>query len=153
MKSAMEVFLEFANAFEETYVDDDWSRLAPYFSQDATYEVRGGPLACTLKGPDAIFVGLKKSIDGLDRRCDERKVEVTGAPETRTTAEGEEVSISWNAAYRYKDLPTTGFPGRSVATVSNDVIISLRDEYTDEAMESFGLWMKDNNIFLDGSYV
>lgn len=153
MKTAMDVFLAYANAFEETYADDDWSRLTPYFADNATYEVTGGPLACKIEGPEAIFTGLKKSLDTLDRRCDERKIDVTGAPEIRSTDEGEELCIDWKATYVYKGLPPTGFAGRSVATVSNGVIVSMRDEYTEEAMNGFLQWVKDNNADLDGSYV
>jgi hypothetical protein len=43
MEQAMKVFMDYAAAFEQTYIDDDWSRLTRYFSEDASYEVRGGP--------------------------------------------------------------------------------------------------------------
>jgi hypothetical protein len=76
MEQTMKVFMDYAAAFEQTYIDDDWSRLAPFFSEDATYEVRGGPLACEISGRESIFSGLKKSIDGMDRRCDERQIDL-----------------------------------------------------------------------------
>ena len=53
-------FMEYAAAFEETYKDDDWSRLGRYFTDDAVYEVRSETFAATLRGPDAIFTGIKK---------------------------------------------------------------------------------------------
>ena len=28
----------YADAFEESYVDDDWSRMEQYFTEDAVYE-------------------------------------------------------------------------------------------------------------------
>src|SRR4030095_10724846 len=34
-------FGESAQAFEKTYVDDDWTRLEPYFAPDAVYRVGG----------------------------------------------------------------------------------------------------------------
>ncbi|HME70466.1 MAG TPA: hypothetical protein VKM54_11450, partial [Myxococcota bacterium] len=34
-------FVEYAQAFEKTYVDDDWTRLEPYFAPDAVYRVVG----------------------------------------------------------------------------------------------------------------
>ena len=73
MEKTMKVFMDYAAAFEQTFIDDDWSRLAPFFSEDATYEVRGGPMACNISGRDAIFAGLRKSIDGMDRRCSDRR--------------------------------------------------------------------------------
>ncbi len=81
MEQAIKVFMDYAAAFEQTYVDDDWSRLAPFFAEDASYEVRGGPLACKITGREAIFTGIRKSIDGLDRRCSDRKIDVTDGPE------------------------------------------------------------------------
>ena len=31
MEQAMQVFMDYAAAFEQTYVDDDWLRLTPFF--------------------------------------------------------------------------------------------------------------------------
>ena len=67
MEQALQVFMDYAAAFEKTFVDDDWSRLTPFFPEDVTYEVRGGPLACKIAGREEVFAGLKKSLDGLDR--------------------------------------------------------------------------------------
>jgi len=153
MEQAMQVFMDYAAAFEETYVDDDWSRLAPFFSKDATYEVRGGPLACKLEGPEAIFAGMKKSIDTLDRRCSERKIDLLEAPQVTTTDAGQELSVGWHIDYQYGDAPRAGFDGRSVATVANGVIVALRDEYTEEEMANFGAWMQEHGEGLGGAYV
>ncbi len=65
MSTAMDTLLAYADAFEETLKDDDWSRLEPYFPETAVYEIVGGPFACQLEGRRAIFAGLKKSLDGL----------------------------------------------------------------------------------------
>ena len=80
MEQPVQVFMDYAAAFEKTYVDDDWSRLTPFFHEDARYQVRGGPMACEINGREAIFRGLKKSIDGLDRRFDERVIEISDGP-------------------------------------------------------------------------
>lgn len=80
MDPATKVFMDYAAVFEQTYVDDDWSRLTTVFSEDATYEVRGRPLACRLSGRDAIMARLKKSIHELDRRCADRHLELTEGP-------------------------------------------------------------------------
>jgi hypothetical protein len=153
MEQAMQVFMDYAAAFEQTYVDDDWLRLTPFFSKDASYEVRGGPLACKISGREAIFAGLKKSIDGLDRRCADRKIELTDGPEVVTTDAGQTVSLGWRVDYQYKDAPPAGFPGRSVVTILGGVIVALRDEYDDEEMERFSAWMREHGEGLDGSYV
>ena len=98
MEQALQLFMDYAAAFEETYADDNWSRLTPFFADEATYEVRGGPLACKISGRGEIFAGLKKSLDGLDRRCENRKLEVTEDPTIADTADGSEISLGWNVS-------------------------------------------------------
>src|SRR2546429_9325087 len=72
-------FLAYAQDFERTYVDDEWSRLEQYFTPAATYEVVG-PTPCKLNGRAAIFRGIKKSLDGFDRKFAERRISVEGTP-------------------------------------------------------------------------
>lgn len=153
MEQVTKVFMDYAAAFEQTYADDDWSRLTQFFSEDASYQVRGGPLACEMSGRDAIFVGLKKSIDGLDRRCSERQIELTDGPNVVETDDGHEVSIGWIVTYQYRDAPKMVLPGRSVFTIADGVIVVMRDEYDDKEMEDVGTWMQAYGEGLDGSYV
>ena len=66
-------FLEYATAFEQTYADDDWSRLEPYFSEDAVYSSTGeAPLGGRWQGRRQVLEHLRQSLDALDRRFDER---------------------------------------------------------------------------------
>ncbi len=153
MDQAIQVFMNCAAAFEETYVDDDWSRLKPFFTENATYEVRGGPLTCAIEGREAILIGLKKSVDGLDRRCDERVLEVKGGPHMRAVPAGQQVSLDWVASYRRGDSPVIGLPGRSVFTVADGYITAMRDEYDDAALAPVGAWLQQYGVDLDGSYV
>ena len=153
MKQALQVFMDYAAAFEETYVDDDWSRLAQFFTEDATYEVRGGPLVCKITGREKIFSGLKKSLDGLDRNCADRKLELTDGPNIVDIDDGSEVSLGWDVIYQYKEAPKVTLPGRSVFNIVDGVIVAMRDEYVDEKMEAVGAWMLEYGEGLDGSYV
>src|SRR6185369_14569969 len=77
----MRQFLAYAGDFERTYADDDWSRLYQYFADDAVYEVKATSFGCRLQGPQAIFAGIKKSLDGFDRKFEKRDIEVTSGPE------------------------------------------------------------------------
>ena len=153
MEQAMQVFMDYAAAFEQTFVDDDWSRLAQYFAEDAAYVVDGGPLACEISGRDAIFAGLKKSLDGLDRRVSDRKIEVTEAPEITSKEGGFELAVGWRVTYEHGDAPPVGCNGRSVALLRDGVIVSLRDEYTDEDTADLSAWLVEYGAGLDGSYV
>ena len=111
MEQATKLFMDYAAAFEQTFIDDDWSRLARYFPDDVHYEVRGGPLACDITGREAVFAGLKKSIDGLDRRCSERELDLVYGPDVVATDEGHEVRIGWRVTYQYRDAPKMVLPG------------------------------------------
>jgi hypothetical protein len=153
MEHPVQVFTDYAAAFEKTFVDDDWSRLAPFFDENARYEVLGGPMACEIVGRDAILRGLKKSIDGLDRRFDERSIEISDGPHVTRVTDGEEVSIGWLVTYRRGDAPKIGIPGRSVFTVVNGRIAAMRDEYDEAAMAPVGAWLQQYGGDLDGSYV
>ena len=74
-------FMMYAADFEKTLADDDWSRLREYFADEAVYEVKSDGFPCTLTGPEAIFTGIKKSLDGFDRKFDGRDIDVTKGPE------------------------------------------------------------------------
>lgn len=43
MSQAMQVFMDYAAAFEQTYVDDDWSRQVPFFANEVINILCGGP--------------------------------------------------------------------------------------------------------------
>jgi hypothetical protein len=153
MDQATKVFMDYAAAFEQTYVDDDWSRLTQYFAEDANYEVRGGPLACEISGRDAIFAGLKKSLDGFDRRFSERRIELTDGPSVVDTDDGHEVSIGWIVTYQYRNAPELVLPGRSAFEIANGQIVAMRDEYDDQETEGVSAWLLKYGEGLDGSYV
>ena len=153
MDQALQVFMDYAAAFEETYADDDWSRLTSFFPEDATYEVQGGPLACEITGREQVFAGLKKSLDGLDRRCDDRKIELTDGPNIIDAGGGSEISLGWKVIYQYKKAPKVSLPGRSVFNIADGVIVAMRDEYDDDEMQAVGAWMLEYGEGLDGSYV
>ena len=153
MDQALQVFMDYAAAFEQTYADDDWSRLTAFFPEDATYEVRGGPLACKITGRDEVLAGLKKSLGGLDRRCDDRKIELTDGPNIIDTGDGDAISLDWKVIYQYRDAPKVTLPGRSIVNIADGLIIAMRDEYDDDEMKSVDAWMREYGEGLDGSYV
>ncbi|MGI9286855.1 MAG: hypothetical protein ACR2P1_15825, partial [Pseudomonadales bacterium] len=96
----LEQFFAYAGDFEKTYVDDEWGRLRQYFHDDATYNVMAEAIPCLLTGPDAIFAGIKKSLDGFDRKFDKRELELVGQPEVN----GDELSANWAVTYRKGDF-------------------------------------------------
>ena len=117
-------FLEYADAFEVTYEDNDWSRLEPFFTEGAVYET----LPCELFGESAsglaaVMAKLEGSINGLDRLMDTRVVELT-PPIT----EGDTVRTNWTASYSKSGVPDLKIGGIEYARFEGDRIALLRDE-------------------------
>ena len=144
----LECFAAYAADFEKTFKDDDWSRLERYFAADATYQVKGEPFATKLTGRDAIFKGIKKSLDGFDRRFATRDIALEGVPEV----EGDTVSLPWAVTYGRKDNPPLVLRGRSTAKFADDRIVQLTDSYDAPALESTSAWMRQHGRDLDPSY-
>ncbi len=142
-------FMAYAGDFERTLRDDDWTRLRQYFAADAVYEVQGASLDCRLVGPDAIFAGIKKSLDGFDRRFEGRDLALTSDPDVS----GNELSMGWKVVYRKAELPPFTLHGRSRARYAGDRIVHLVDSYDAAMADAFAAWQRETGLRLDGSYV
>jgi len=142
-------FMAYAQAFEETYKDDDWSRLRQYFAPDAVYDVQAKGFGCHLVGPDAIFAGIKKSLDGFDRRFDTRDIAITSPPEVI----GDEMRVGWQMTYRKAGVPDFVLAGRSSARYAGGRIAQLVDSYEPEAERAFETWQRQSGMKIDASYV
>ena len=142
-------FFAYAQDFEQTFLDDDWSRLAQYFQPDAVYEVRNVPFGCRIEGPEAIFRGIKKSLDNFDRRFAERRPEITDPP----AEAGDSVSVGWAVTYVKPGAPAFVLRGRSTARFRGDRIVHLVDEYPDGMADEAASWSRAHAPDLDAAYV
>src|SRR5690349_16744832 len=116
MADTMKRFLAYYTAFEETYLDDDWSRLEPLFDPAAVYRIKGsGTYDCEMKGRDAVFAGIRKFLDGFDRQCT-RHLESGGAPEVTDDS----VSFSGAAIYTRGESPPLRLELREVIEFGAD---------------------------------
>ena len=125
----------YADAFEETYLDDDWSRLAPFFTENACYS----PGQQSASGRDATLDLLKRGIDGFDRRMDSREVEFFNH-----TAQGNEVHVDWRATYRKSGLPELSFGAREIAVFEGDRIAELREVWEPAVEAQLQAWMMEH---------
>ena len=103
----VERYMEYAAAFEEAYASDDWSKLEPFFTDDAVYEFIALRHSAASMKDERLSSRIKNSVNGLDRRFDSRAVEVLQGP----TEKDGGVWIRWAAIYTlagYAGLP----PGR-----------------------------------------
>jgi hypothetical protein len=142
-------FMGYAADFERTLADDDWSRLRQYFADDAAYDVKAPAFGCHLVGPEAIFKGMKKSLDGFDRKFDGRSVDVTRGPEI--TADG--LSMAWAVTYRKAGKAPYVLRGASDVRYRDGKIVSLVDSYDASVADEAAAWMRENGMALDPSYV
>ena len=118
-------FLAYYKAFEATYLDDDWTRLEPFFAPDAVYRVTGsGAYDCTLRGRDAIFAGLRKFLDGFDRRCTRRLESLEPPSATENT-----FSFRGAAIYTRGDSPPFRIALREIIDFQEERIMRITDVY------------------------
>ena len=133
-------YLAYADAFEESYEDDDWSHIEPFFTEQAVYE--GGPEA--VRGRAALTAKLKSGVDAFDRKMDSRKISFQASPEM----EGDTVTVNWKVAYTLADCPDLVIFGREIAVFDGDQISSLRDEFDPAAEAAMGEWITANGARL-----
>ncbi|HZR81560.1 MAG TPA: nuclear transport factor 2 family protein [Candidatus Binatia bacterium] len=141
-------FMAYANDFERTLRDDDWSRLAQYFAEDAVYEVKADRFGCRLVGRRAIFAGIKKSLDGFDRKFTGRGIELTSGPEVT----GDEIRMSWKVTYTKDGTPPFVLRGSSIARYAGGEIAYLSDAYDPSVGQELGAWTERTGVAVDPAY-
>jgi hypothetical protein len=130
-------FREYAAAFEDVLKSDDFSILEPFFTEDAVYELRGGPgFAGRHEGRDAVFAHMKVSLDGLDRRFATRSVEILDGPTPRDGS----VWIHWRASYSSPGVPELVLDGEELLSFEKDRISRLEDSFAPEMSPITELW-------------
>ncbi len=138
--SILDRYQAYADAFEKSYVDDDWSHVEPYFTEDAVYE--GDPDAT---GRDAVLAKLKDGVDSFDRRMDSR------TPDFQTpTVEGNTLTMSWQVTYTKKGRPDLVISGVETAVFEGERIARLRDTFDPEAQKALEKWMAEHGAALQG---
>jgi ketosteroid isomerase-like protein len=126
--SDVERFVEYALAFEEVLGSDDWSRLEPFFTEDAERDVKGGgPLAVRSFGRVAVIDDLHRGVDELDRRFDERVPEVLSGPTLREGA----IWIEWRLNLHRAGLPKLVVEGSHGTWYRDGRICRIHEEVSD----------------------
>ena len=139
---AIKRFPEYAAAFENVYKDDDWSLLEPYFTEDAVYEITGGPpFEGRHEGRDAVFAGLEQAVNSFDRRFDSRELDVIEGPELREGA----VWLRWRVTYRVEGAPDLTVEGEERAVFEGDRIKLLADRFPEKEGPHTLAWFEQHN--------
>ena len=133
-------YREYADAFELSYDDDDWSRLGQYFTEDAVY--KGDPDA---EGREAVLAKLKGGVDAFDRRMDSR------SPDFQTPSiDGDTLTMKWTVRYTKAGCPDLAISGIETAVFEGDRIKLLRDTFDPDAEKGMGEWMAAHGAALQG---
>ena len=128
--SNLEQFQAYAAAFEQSYTDDNWQRLAEFFTADAVYAPGDGTEAV---GRDQVLARLRDSVNGLDRRFDAR--ELDSSP---PAAEGDTVSLSWHLKLSKAGVPDLTASGVEHATYTDGAISRLEDVFDAQILGTHG---------------
>ncbi len=137
--SILDRYQAYAAAFEESFEDDDWSRIEPYFTEDAVYE--GDPEDA--RGRDAVLAKLKAGVDAFDRNMDSRTPDFQPP-----TVDGDTLRMTWSVTYTKAGAPDLVISGVELATFEGDRIARLRDDFDPEARKRMGEWMAAHGALL-----
>ena len=124
----------YAEAFEQSYIDDDWSRIAQFFTENAVYE--GTPDA---RGRGAVVAKLKGGVDAFDRKMDSRTPDFQ-AP----TVDGNTLRMQWKVTYTKAGCPDLVISGAETAVFEGDRIALLRDDMDPGVEARIGAWMTEH---------
>jgi len=138
-------YMAYAAAFEEAYASDDWSKLEPYFTEDAVYEfVAPPPFGGKYEGRAAVLAQFKNSVNGFDRRFDSRKIEVLEGP----TEKDGGVRVRWAAIYTLAGAPECRMEGEEHAVFSGERIARLEDSMTETEAGRVGTYLAQHGARL-----
>ena len=127
-------FLDYAEAFETSYLDDNWSRLEDYFTEDAVYA--GEPHA---EGRNAVLQKLQTAVHEFDQKMDCRILELE-TPQVDNNI----VSTAWTITYTKAGVPDLTISGTEKATFDGERIVYLEDILESEALATFQRWMGEH---------
>ena len=132
----VERFNKYAATLERAYQDDDWSLLAPYFAEDATYRsYYGADLEVT--GRDAVVKQFISDAESFDRKFDSRRVEYFDGPREERGG----VFTMWKITYSKEGAPDLVLTGTETAVYDGDEITLLEGHYLPETFSEFSTWL------------
>ena len=133
--SHLQRFTEYAGAFEETLLDDDWARLEQYFSPDAVYLPGDGNKAV---GRKSVLQTLRDSVNSLDRKFDSREF----VEEPRLSEAGATVTLAFAVKYAKHGVPDLTISGTETATFVDGTIERMEDVLDESAAAAMADWLK-----------
>ncbi|HVM95226.1 MAG TPA: nuclear transport factor 2 family protein [Candidatus Acidoferrales bacterium] len=141
----VERFTAYAAAFEDAYASDDWSKLDPFFTDDAVYETFADPpFGGAVVGRAAIKAHFKQICASFDKRFDSRAVEMVTEPSDR----GGSVWFRWAAIYTLAGAPTLRMDGEETAIFDGDRIRRLEDRIPTTSVQTTAAYLMEHGAKL-----
>jgi len=138
-------FINYAIKFEQAYASGDWSIIAPCFTADGSYVVKGSPgLESTSKGRDAVLANFASMTTGLDKRFANREVVVIDGLEDR----GDHVWMRWRTIYKLAGAPDYRMEGESRAYFQGSQMRLLEDTLDPETTAQVTAYMAEHGAKL-----
>ena len=138
-------YMAYAAAFEEAYASDNWSKLEPFFTEDAVYEfIAPSPFGGKYEGRTAVFTQFKNSVNGLDRRFNSRTIEVLEGPSEKDGT----VWVRWAGIYTLAGAPNCRMEGEERAVFAGDRIRRLTDSISDAEAGRLGTYLGEHGAKL-----
>jgi hypothetical protein len=124
----VERYQAYAADFERTFVDDDWSRLEQYFTEDVVYSTPANGLRASSRA--SVLAVLRAAVSGFDRRCDTRTLVTTAGP----AEDRNEVRREWAATFTLRGAPDLRIGGSERAVFRGDRIELLEATITGDTL-------------------
>lgn len=131
------LFCSFAAAFEACVIDDNWSRLAKYLSDNATYLNVGSPEG-KICGRDAILAFFQKDVSESDRLFDARRLDGLTEPVIKEGI----LKRKWRSTYTLSGAPELVVEGEARYWFAGELITAIEQELTAESATVFAEWMQ-----------
>lgn len=140
-------FEDYASDFDRTVRDDDWSRIRPYFTDDAVREEHMLPLmSLRHRGIDEIIDQWRPIVSNFDRRFEQRILVRVGPARQRAQV----VTLHWVGIYCVGDAPALLGEGIEVARFRGDRIEHLESKATQETVERNIHWASKHGHLVPG---
>jgi len=138
-------FVNYAAAFEKAYASDDWSLVAPFFTDDAVYEAQlPVPLGGRFGGRVAILGYFKFVLDNFDRRFASREIALIRGPRE----EGDSVWLRGSARYTAAGVPDLYFELDIHVAFEGDRIRSMEDSYDAATILALQAYLREHGAKL-----
>lgn len=135
-------FQAYLEDFEQTIVDDQWQRLAQYFTHNAEYHLPDESVI--VHGRDQILKVLKQAVDNFDRLMDGHEYRTIKGP----TVKDDEIQRQWSSRFSLRGAPDFVFEGQTIAVTDCGQIKLLQIKATPESLAIMRSWIELHGYLL-----